>query len=212
MRELLRISLREHRSAALAAALVTALVAAVTAASKSPTWRVQADLFISEPQTVHRLANPFAPPPPPGEGLDELPEQLTERKLLVALVKSENLVDRWSASRPWPLRLKDRVQTAILGPVAEKDTLDALVATVEKRLVVERTGHKVHLHLDWPERDPALGMMQLLVGRLVRGELTGEVSAIESAARNLDDQLAAVRGPDASTTSSAWRRCRNVDQ
>ncbi len=194
MRELLRISFREHRSVALAAALVTALVAAVTAASKSPTWRVQADLFISEPQTVHRLANPFAPPPPPGEGLNELPEQLTDRKLLVSLVKSENLVDRWSASRPWPLRLKDRLQTAILGPVAEKDTLEALVATVEKRLVVERNGNKVHVHLDWPERGPALGMMELLVGRLVRGELTGEVSAIESAARNLDDQLAAVRG------------------
>jgi hypothetical protein len=194
MREFLRITLREHRVAALAAALGTALVASLTAASRAPTWRVEADLFISEPQLVHRLANPFAPPPPPGEGLNELPEQLTERKLVVALVKSEGLVDRWSASRPWPLRLKDRLQTALLGPVAEKDTLDALVAMVEKRLEVERKDHKVHVHLDWPEPEPALGMMRTLVGRLERGELTGEVSALEASARNLDDQLAAVRG------------------
>lgn len=193
MRELLRVTLARHRTAAAACALVTAVVGLTIGAMLPERWRVHAEVYVHEPIAMHRIANPFAAAPREREGLAELPEELTSRERLVAMVKRTGLMDQWEASRPLPMRLKDRVMEAVRGPVPEKDLLDALVAMLEKKLDVTVTGDRVKISVEWTSRQAAFGLGQAVVSALTSQRESRDVKALDAAARSLDEQLAGVR-------------------
>lgn len=188
----LRVALRRHRAVAVSCAVLTAVVGASVSALMPELWRVGADVYVVEPVTIHRVANPFAAVPSPRDGLDELKEQLTSRDQLVALIKRVGLVDQWRSSRPWGQRLKDEVMTFFSGPVSDEDVLDALVTTLEKRLDVDVTADHVRIWVEWPSREVAFGLVEASVATLQHLRESRDAEAIEAVARSLDEQLAGV--------------------
>ncbi len=191
-RQFLRVVLRRHRQAAAVCALITAAVGAAVFSAMPRTWRVGADVYVAEPVTIHRLANPFAPVPSPKDGLNELTEQLTAHEQLVALVKRVGLVDQWQSSRTVPQRVKDRVVAFFRGPPKEEDVLDALVAMLEQRLSVSVTTDHVKIWVEWPSRDVAFGLVEASVATLEHLRESRDAEALEAVARTLDDQLSGV--------------------
>ena len=53
-----------------------------------------------------------------------------------------NLLDRWEATRPPLLRLKDTVMRLLSGPPDEDAKMDAMVGTLEKKLIGEHRGRQ----------------------------------------------------------------------
>ena len=188
----LRVVLKRHRQAAIVCALITACVGALVYSAIPSIWRIGADVYVAEPITIHRLANPFAPVPSPKDGLNELTEQLTSHEQLVALVKRVGLVDQWQNSRTPPQRVKDKLVELIRGPPNDEDVLDALVAMLEQLLTVDVTKDHVHIWVEWPSREVAFGLVEASVATLQHLRESRDAEALDAVARSLDDQLAGV--------------------
>lgn len=188
VRQLVRLSLARHRLAGVASVAAAFLAVAVVHAVMPPVWRVQAEVIVSEPTTMYRLTAPFDAVPRLDQGIKELPEELTSKAHLVALVKRTGLMDRWESSRPWPIRLKNRVMERLRGPVSEVDLLDALVAMVDKHLSVWVERDKVFIACDWSEREVAVALVEGTLVALKNLRLERDVHALESSAASLDGQ------------------------
>ncbi|MCU0696095.1 MAG: hypothetical protein MUC96_06175 [Myxococcaceae bacterium] len=192
VRQTLRISLARHRvsgALTLAVALATALVVRL---ALPETWRVQAEVVVAEPATLYRLTAPFDAVPRLDGDLAQLPELLTSKARLVALVKRTGLVDRWAATRSPLARLKDALVERVRGPMSDEDLLDALVAMVDQRLGVWVEGNKVFIACEWSDPQVARSMVEGTLVALQALRLERDVGALEAAARALDGQRAGV--------------------
>jgi len=174
--------------AGVAAVLACAFAAAGLAALLPPVWRVQAEVLVAEGSTTYRLTSPFDAVPPLDRGLAQLPEQLTSRAHLVAMVKRTNLLDRWGPSRPWPMQLKDQLLEKVRGPVSDEDKLDALVAMLDDKLAVWVENDRVFIACAWPQRDIAVAVVDGTVRALQGLRQEREIKALESSASALDAQ------------------------
>jgi hypothetical protein len=188
-RETVRITLARHRTAAVICALITALIGGALLAVSQRTWVVRADVYVSEPLIVHRLATPFSAVPSQKAELAELPELLQSRATLVALVKRAGLIDLWAASRPLPLLLVDKLR----AKVPEADLLDALVSLLEKRVSVSSSGNHVSLEVQWPSPEIAMALAQSLLALTQAERETSTIRALEQSGEDLDERLAAKR-------------------
>ncbi len=194
MREFLRVVLKRYRGAAVLCALLTGLCGLLASMAVPNRYNSEALVLVVEPTVVHWLANPFAPVPSSRRELAEVPELLRSRDRLVALVKGTALIDQWDAGRPWPLRLKDRLVAAVLGPPDEKDRLEALVAMVDRQLYIEVEGrNKVHISAEWSSPEIALALVQNTIEALMRMRAEREGKTLELAARALDRQREGVK-------------------
>jgi hypothetical protein len=188
VRQLVRVSLSRHRLAGVMGVVAALLATYFLHAALPPMWRVQAEVVIAEPSTVYRLTAPFDAVPRLDQGLRELPEELTSKARLVALVKRTGLMDQWASTRPWPIRLKNQLMEMVRSPMSEEDLLDALVAMVDKSLSVWVERDKVFIACEWPQREVAVSLVRGTLSALTNLRLEREVFTIESSAKALDAQ------------------------
>ncbi|MBK7857908.1 MAG: hypothetical protein IPJ65_04630 [Archangiaceae bacterium] len=191
--QFVRVALARHRRTAVACALVMIAAAVATRWVRPPIYRAGAELCVLEPTTVHRLANPFAAVPSQTQAVYGLSEELTSRDRLVAYVKGTGLIDQWFLNRPAPLKLKDQLLALVRGPMPEKDVLEGLVATLEKKLQVTVDGDHVFVAVEWNTADGAYNLVRAVVAAIHEHRETHEVEALEQAATSLEEQLAGVR-------------------
>ncbi len=194
MLEFPRIVFKRYRWAALLCALLSGACAFLASQAVPEMYPVEAQVLVVEPVVVHRLANPFAAVPSSQNELKDVPELLRSRERLVSIVKRTGLMDQWDNGRPWPLKLKDRLQTSLFGPVEEKDRLEALVAILDKRLSVTVEGNKVRIFVEWPSPELALALVENTLGTLLQLRAQREGKTLQDAADALDVQLLSVRG------------------
>lgn len=207
----LRLALKHHRTAALVCALL-AVVSGLTASTAVPDlYYVEAMVYVAEPVTVHRLANPFSPVPQSRRELSDVPEVLLSREKLVALVKRSGLLEQWERGRPWPQKLKDRLMEKVRGPIAEKDRLEALVAIVERRVNVEVDGQRVFVSAEWTDPDVAKLLVKTQMSALMRLRTQREAKTMEEAAHSLDEQLAGVQAEMSARLEKIERASNTAD-
>jgi hypothetical protein len=187
-RQVLRLSLSRHRIAGAVAAFACLLAAGLVHAVMPDVWHVQAEVLVAESSTMYRLTAPFEAVPRLKEGIKELPDELTSKARLVALIKRVGLIDQWESTRPWPIRLKNQLMEKVRGPISDADRLDALVAMLDQSLNVWTENDKVFISCQWPQRDVAVAMVQGTLLSLQTLRLERDVKAIESSALALDAQ------------------------
>lgn len=192
-REVVRVTLTRHRAAAAVSATITAVVGVALVWATPQTWRVEADLHVSEPVSIHRLANPFVAIPSQKEELAKMPELLHSKENLVAMVKRADLIDHWSSSRPLPMRVVDWARRTLRGPPLESDLLDALVDMVDKRLSVSVTGSHLEIAVQWPSAEGALSIAQAALVIAQQQRETSTIRSIEEGAVDLSERLAGKR-------------------
>lgn len=193
MRRLIWLTLMRYRWHAVATFVLTLGIGLVVAAAMPERWVAWADLYVHEPTTIHRLANPFTSAPLQGEGLKAIPHQLTSRERLVAMVKRADLVDQWDANRTPFQRAKDWAMERIRGPISEKDTLEALVHMLDQRLDVRVEKDHVEIAVEWSTRETAHQLLITAVEGLTAQRETKEIKVLEEAADALQDQLSGVQ-------------------
>ena len=193
MFEFFRTVLSRYRVTVVGCVALMLLTALLASEAVPELYPVEAQVLMVEPVAVHRLANPFAPVPSSKRELADIPELLRSRERLVAIVKRTGLVDQWDLGRPWPLLLKDRLQTAVLGPMDEKDRLDALVQMVDKRLFVGVEGNKVRIAAMWTTPALSQALVENTLGTLLQLRTQREGKTLQDAAEALDRQYEGVR-------------------
>jgi hypothetical protein len=184
----LRVSVRRQRAAGVAAAVCFVLGVWLARAVTVPMYRVQAEVLVAESDTIYRLTDPFDAVPRLSEGLGRLPEALTAKRELVALVKRTALVDRWESTRPAPIRWKNRLMERLRGPASEADRLEALIAMLDDKLAVWVERDRLLIACEWPDRHVAWSVVQGVLESLRRLRLERDVKAIDSSALALDEQ------------------------
>jgi uncharacterized protein involved in exopolysaccharide biosynthesis len=116
-------------------------------------------------------------------------DTIMRRDNLVALVKEANLVDRWDTSRPWSLRMKDKLFAAINGPQTEEQQLTGLAQTLEKRLQVSTNQSTMTISVDWQEPKMAYDLATLVQKNFIESRYDADVTAIEDAIKVLEDHM-----------------------
>ncbi len=193
MLDFFRTVLSRYRITVVGCVALTLLTALLASEAVPELYPVEAQVLMVEPVAVHRLANPFAPVPSSEGELEGIPELLRANERLVAIVKRTGLIDQWDLGRPWPLRLKDRLQAAVLGPMSEKDRLDALVQMVDKRLFVGVEGNKVRIAAMWTTPQLSGALVDNTLGTLLQLRTQREGKTLQDAAEALDRQYEGVR-------------------
>lgn len=192
MFEFFRAVLARYRITVVGCVALTLLTALLASQAVPELYPVEAQVLMVEPVAVHRLANPFAPVPSSKRELSDIPELLRANERLVAIVKRTGLVDQWDVGRPWPLLLKDRLQALVLGPMNEKDRLDALVQMVDKRLFVGVEGNKVRIAAMWTTPELSQALVDNTLGTLLQLRTQREGKTLQDAAESLDRQYEGV--------------------
>jgi uncharacterized protein involved in exopolysaccharide biosynthesis len=159
-----RNAVRRHWKLALATFLVTAVLGLLAAKFLPRTWFSEAKLLprrtantiipgLVNPERPNILnpdpPNPMRPPNDVDGPTRAAAEAVMRRSNLVKITKDLLLIDRWEATRPPLLRLKDKVMQLISGPMEEAWKMDAMVGTLEKRLWVGTNDGKVTIGAEW---------------------------------------------------------------
>jgi uncharacterized protein involved in exopolysaccharide biosynthesis len=120
-------------------------------------------------------------------------ETLTSQRNLIALVKQTDLVNRWTESRAPLLRLKDRVRTAVRGPVAPEDQLAALVGYIDIALKTSVGDGAVTIAIDWPDAESAVRIVDAALTSFLEARHISEIAQISEAISIIEAHAARLR-------------------
>ncbi|HEY1956352.1 MAG TPA: hypothetical protein VGH28_12085 [Polyangiaceae bacterium] len=102
---------------------------------------------------------------------------------LVLLIKQVNLMDRWEATRPPLLRLKDRIQNKLSPGQTEEDRLRSIEGVLEKRLTVtsDDQNNTITIVAEWSDARMAFDIAQAVEKNFVDARYDAEISVIDDA-------------------------------
>jgi hypothetical protein len=169
------------------------------------TYRVEAVVTAGQNAVVSTLADPvlrrsFELEDPAAAAHDAV----LRRDNLIALSEEIGLLDRWLALRAPAVRLRDRVQEAILGAPTREERLETLVDRLEKKLEVEVPGaqpgapvgapkDKVRIAIEWPDAETAKLIVDVAVRRFFDGRRERELSMVRDAVAVLEARATGLR-------------------
>jgi uncharacterized protein involved in exopolysaccharide biosynthesis len=207
-----RAAPRRHPRLALAA-FGACLALAVLAALLLPrTYRTEVRIMATRNLVMAALGNPGRAIPMDADAPTRgAADTIMRRASLVALVKQTNLPQRWPAARPAVLKLKDRLMSALTGPLDEESTVDALVYLLEQRLKVTTEEGIISIQVDWQDAQTAYLLVSSAQQDFLETRHALEVSTIAEAISILEGHAADLKArlEQDSQALRAARRARN---
>ena len=208
-------AIRRRRWSVAVTALLFTLVGCTAAALLPRTYWAEASLLVTKNYVMPALANPKRSVPMGVDvPLQSAVDVALSRQALERIVRSTDLLRRWTAGRPAVMQWKDRVVESMAGPVSDADRVDALVDLLGQRIVVMVNGDVVSVKASWTDRQGALDLTNSVVAAFLEARRQIDVQVIEDAYRilerkaeleraQLDLNLAAVDGARRATISPA---------
>ncbi len=119
-----------------------------------------------------------------------LTETVYKHDNLVSIVREAKLVETWPKTRTWPLRLKDQLQEALLGPLSHEDQERIMLRTLQNSLYVgpEETG-SIRFRAEWRDPHIAYTLVMLAERNFLQARRTEELAAITRATTLLEEEL-----------------------
>jgi uncharacterized protein involved in exopolysaccharide biosynthesis len=112
------------------------------------------------------------------EGLRGAYEVITRRDNIEAIVRKTNLVERWEATRPPILKLKDKVMGALRGSPSKVDQERMLIGTLQSGLGVTVGQGTLVLSLDWPDAETSAIIVDAAMQSFLEARHVAEISTI----------------------------------
>lgn len=216
LRDVAGFALRSRkRHPRLAASLfVVIVVATITAAVLMPrSYSVDAKLLAQRNLVLPALGNPNRSVPRDADNpTKNVAETILQRDNLVSLIKEADLMDRWEEQRPTVLRWKDRVMTAIAGPMSDEDRMRALVAVLEKKLQVASDDTTVTISIAWTSPQIAYDIVSLVMKNFLDAKFDAEVAMITDAIGILEDHAKTERQDIDDALAEMQRVERTIEQ
>jgi uncharacterized protein involved in exopolysaccharide biosynthesis len=181
-----------NRVLTVATFVTVAVVGLVVTALLPRTWHAEARLLANQNQIIRALGNPRAalPSEDPTRAAREI---IFAHDNLVSLIKQTNLLKSWDESRPFVVRVKDKLVALVAGPTSDEDKLDALVGTLEKRLRVDTDQQTVTISADWPDAQTAYLLVDTAQQNFLETRHITEMTAISEALSILEGHAANVQ-------------------
>lgn len=117
-------------------------------------------------------------------------EFVMSRENLLSIARETKLLESWEATRPWPLRWKDKLQAAVLGPLTDREKERALLELLEKAVSVEiEDNSSIRFRVQWRDPELAFRMTELAQRNLLRMRGDASIQAVSRGVVLLEDEL-----------------------
>ena len=126
------------------------------------------------------------------------------RDNMLALVKESNLVERWHATRPAALRLKDSFSELLHGTSTPEEEQKMLAQTVEKRLQVSADDNTVSISVDWQDPHMAYELATIVQKNFVGARYDADVTARQDTITVLEEHAKAA-GEEVDSALAAYQ-------
>ena len=161
------------------------------------TYRVETQLLAQKNSLMPALGNPGRTVPSDADAPTRAAhEAVLRRDNLVSLMKQTDLMNRWEATRPRLLRIKDWVIDTFGPTRTDEERLQSMIDYLEKQLWVTTTDDTVSMGIDWPDAEQAYRLVDAAQQNFLEQRHQVEVSAIaetisilEGHAQNLKESI-----------------------
>ena len=175
---ILRAPLR-HRKRSFAVLVLGVIVTVATAILVPRSYAVSTKILTQRNLVMPSLGNPRRSVPMDSDAPTRAAaDVILGRENLLAIIQEASLVERWESERAPIMRAKDRVMAAIRGPVSDEDRVRALVAVLEKRLIVQADDPTIRVSIEWANPETAYDIVSLAQRNFFAGRSAAEVSVI----------------------------------
>ncbi len=160
----------------------------VTAAETMPrTYNASVKLLAQRSSMIRALSSSNRDVSQVDNPTKNVADLIMRRDNLVSLSKQSDLVDRYYAARPAPLKFKDSVSAWVSGPMSDEDRLRSLVGMLEGRLVVTADAETVNISVDWPNPTLAYELATLVQKNFLEARYDNDVALITDSIAVLQD-------------------------
>ena len=197
LRELTGFILRSTRRRTKLASLTFVTVAAIgiTIATTMPqTYSAQVKLLAQRSSTIRMLSSQNQQMDSVDNPTKNVATLITRRENIVALVKEANLAERFYATRPSALRLKDRMMARLFGPLSEDDKTKAMVFTLDKSLDVVTDDATVTITVEWQDPRIAYELVTLVQKNFLEARYDSDVAVINDSITVLEEHAKSALG------------------
>jgi uncharacterized protein involved in exopolysaccharide biosynthesis len=199
LRNLIGFVLRSARRRPKLASLTFVAVAAIgiTVGMTMPqTYSAQVKLLAQRSSAIRMLSSQNQQMDSVDNPTKNVATMITRRENIVALVKEANLAERFYATRPPPLRLKDRVMAWLYGPLSEDDKVKAMVFTLDKRLdvVTDDATATVTITVEWQDPRGAYDLVTLVQKNFLEARYDSDVAVINDSITVLEEHAKSALG------------------
>lgn len=180
---------RRRPKIAVATFVIVATLGVTVSATMPRAYSAQVKLLAQTDLVVPALSNPNRAVPREAENpTKNVADQILRRDNVIALAKAANLVERFYATRPAALRLKDKI---LGGQQTPDEKLRMLVGTLEKKLTVTVQENNVIIEVEWAEPRMAYDLVTLVQKNFLEARYDDEVAMISDAIAFLQERAKA---------------------
>ncbi|HEX6240975.1 MAG TPA: hypothetical protein VFZ61_08780, partial [Polyangiales bacterium] len=124
----------------------------------------------------------------PGTPLRGLEEFILARDNLLSIAREAKLYDSWEASRPWPLRFKDKLMASLFGAPSRKDMERMFAGMLETAVSAAKDGESVRIHAQWRNAQSAYDIARLVQRNFLAARAANDLGPIRRAIPFLEEQ------------------------
>jgi uncharacterized protein involved in exopolysaccharide biosynthesis len=158
-------------------------------------YRAEVKLLAQRNLVIPALGNPGRAVPRDADApTRNAAELVLRRDGLLELVRATGLVEHGRTHRAPMQRARDAVLAAVFGPLTEEEQLDALVATLEKRLAVWTDEGVLTISVTWDDPGMARRIVDEAHARFLASRRAMELDPITQALEILERHAAELRG------------------
>ncbi|MET0340715.1 MAG: hypothetical protein ABW252_06920 [Polyangiales bacterium] len=123
-------------------------------------------------------------------GMRGIRETVFNRANLLSIVRESKLVERWKATRTWPLVIKDDLMAYLFGVAEQKDLERGMVGLLEERAVTVQAEENSSIRFKVQLRDPVLArdVTDLVQRNFLEQRRKAEFAAIERGIALLEEE------------------------
>src|SRR5262245_21724563 len=184
---LLLLAIRKHLVIATATAIVIFSLVVFVATGMPRTYNVSTTILIQGDRHLGPLATGHFEPENATKGVTEM---VLRRDNLIAIIRETNLIARWKETRSPLQSLKDRVYAALGRQLSDEEFADALVYTLERRILAYSGEQTVTIEVNWHDPFDAYRIAAAAQQNFLEARQLAETSAITDSISILESHLA----------------------
>jgi uncharacterized protein involved in exopolysaccharide biosynthesis len=182
-------AVRENLTVSTLAALVAATIGWTIVSALPETYDATCKIFMQDGGGVTstlasgRDRNRFV------DGERGMEEFILAHDNLLSIVREAKLVDKWPSTRPWPMRLKDRLTEYLFGPPDRTFMERSFVEMLELSITAAKEGDSVRIHAQWRDGESAYEVARLVERNFLAARAAHDLGPIQRAIPFLEQQL-----------------------
>ncbi|HEY5958743.1 MAG TPA: hypothetical protein VIV60_19415, partial [Polyangiaceae bacterium] len=183
-------SLRRHVRLSIGVAIgVAALGICVAIWLPSQYMTVSRIMYAQSAAVTSALSSPDQRGLPTVEAFAGSAELLKQKATLRTIVKETNLLARWHATRPLPLRWKDKLVAAVGAAPSVENQITALVEMLDTRMYITQEKQVLGINVMWNDPDAAQKIASVAQERFFDTKRNQELGAISTAISLNEDEV-----------------------